>query len=107
LRLPTGTPAAVDLLAERYDLPLVGVFTAWYAALRLAVTGRPDEARTAYRAAAARLAGTGMPGMEEVIRPIALLAQGYRDRQAQAIADKAQAPHWATAARDALHRLGK
>jgi tetratricopeptide (TPR) repeat protein len=28
-------------------------------------------------------------------------------RQAQAIADKAQAPHWTTAARDALRRLSK
>ncbi len=36
--------AAADALAERHDLPLVGVFTAWYVALRLAVTGRRDEA---------------------------------------------------------------
>ena len=68
--------AAADLLAERYDLPLVGVFTEWYAALRLAVAGRLAEARTAYRAAASRLAGTGMSGVEEGILPLALLSLG-------------------------------
>lgn len=65
--------AAADALAERHDLPLVGVFTDWYGALRLAVTGRPAEARTAYRAAATRLAGTGMSGVEDGILPLALL----------------------------------
>ncbi|TDD12155.1 ATP-binding protein, partial [Nonomuraea diastatica] len=65
--------AAAGRLADRHDLPLVGVFTAWYAALRLAVTGRRDEARTAYRTAATRLAGAGMPGMEAGILPLALL----------------------------------
>ncbi|TDD04314.1 SARP family transcriptional regulator, partial [Nonomuraea deserti] len=64
---------AAGRLADRHDLPLVGVFTAWYAALRLAVTGRQDEARTAYRTAATRLAGAGMPGMEAGILPLALL----------------------------------
>ncbi|PRX61918.1 transcriptional regulator [Nonomuraea fuscirosea] len=62
-----------DRLAERHDLPLVGVFTTWYAALRLAALGRTDEARTAYRTAAARLGGTGMPGVEDGILPLALL----------------------------------
>ncbi|WP_043619321.1 BTAD domain-containing putative transcriptional regulator [Nonomuraea candida] len=66
--------AAADRLAERYDLPLVGVFTTWYAALRLAVRGGGgDAARAAYRTAAARLSGTGMPGVEEGILPLALL----------------------------------
>jgi hypothetical protein len=68
--------AAADLLAERHELPLVGVFTDWYAALRLAVAGRSGEARTAYRAAAARLAGTGMAGLEAGILPLALLSLG-------------------------------
>jgi DNA-binding SARP family transcriptional activator len=63
--------AAADELAERYQLPLVGVFTDWYAALRLAITGQPAEA--AYRAAAARLTGTGMFGLEKGILPLALL----------------------------------
>ncbi|SFB43888.1 DNA-binding transcriptional activator of the SARP family [Amycolatopsis marina] len=65
--------AAADLLAERYELPLVGVFTDWYAALRLAVTGQADEARRAYRTSASRLAGTGMSGLAEGILPLALL----------------------------------
>lgn len=60
-------------LAERYELPLVGVFTDWYAALRLAITGRTDEARTGHRVAANRLSGTGMPGVEDGILPLALL----------------------------------
>lgn len=68
--------AAADVLAERHDLPLVGVFTEWYAALRLATTGRRPEARTAYRAAATRLAGTGMSGLERGILPLALLSVG-------------------------------
>ncbi|MCE6996064.1 AAA family ATPase [Saccharothrix sp. S26] len=68
--------AAADALAERHDLPLVGVFTAWHAALRLAVTGRSDEARAAYRAATTRLAGAGMPGVEHGIGPLALLSLG-------------------------------
>ncbi|MFB9905761.1 BTAD domain-containing putative transcriptional regulator [Allokutzneria oryzae] len=73
--------AEADLLAERYELPLVGVFTAWYAALRLAMTGRLDEARTAYRAAAARLTGTGMPGVEDGILPLALLCISAPDAE--------------------------
>ncbi|GII31575.1 BTAD domain-containing putative transcriptional regulator [Planotetraspora mira] len=65
--------AAVDRLAERYDIPLVGVFTRWYAALRLAVGGHSAEAEAAYRAASAALAGSGMPGVEHGILPMALL----------------------------------
>jgi DNA-binding SARP family transcriptional activator len=67
---------AADALAERHNLPLVGVFTAWYAALRLAATNLQAEARTAYRAAATRLAGTGMSGLERGILPLALLSVG-------------------------------
>ncbi|MCW3839064.1 AAA family ATPase [Micromonospora yasonensis] len=65
--------AAADRLAERYDLPLVGVFTAWYAALREAVQGRRAEAEAAYRAAAGRLDGGQMPGMAPGLLPFALL----------------------------------
>ncbi|MEV4564538.1 BTAD domain-containing putative transcriptional regulator [Nonomuraea sp. NPDC049419] len=66
--------AAADRLAEQYDLPLVGVFTTWYAALRLAVTsGDRDAARAAYRAAAARLDGASMPGVEQGLLPLALV----------------------------------
>ncbi|WP_282797248.1 BTAD domain-containing putative transcriptional regulator [Streptomyces sp. CC224B] len=68
---------AADRLAERYGLPLVGVFTSWYAALRAAVAGRTDEAAAAYRAAAARLPGSGMTGMEqEDLLPLALMCLG-------------------------------
>ncbi|TYB35386.1 AAA family ATPase [Micromonospora sp. AP08] len=65
--------AAADRLATRYELPLVGVFTAWYAALRLAVTGQRAEAEAAYRAAAVRLDAGQMPGMAGGLLPFALL----------------------------------
>jgi hypothetical protein len=54
--------AAADRLAERHERPLAGVFTEWYAALRLAASGRRATAEAAYRAADARLDGAGMPG---------------------------------------------
>ncbi|MEU9787991.1 BTAD domain-containing putative transcriptional regulator, partial [Streptomyces phaeochromogenes] len=47
--------ATADRLAERHELPLVGVFTEWYGALRLSATRQPALAETACRAAAARL----------------------------------------------------
>ncbi|MFS8200324.1 BTAD domain-containing putative transcriptional regulator [Streptomyces sp. CWNU-52B] len=65
--------AAADRLADRHELPLVGVFTEWYGAMRLSATGRPARAETAYRAAAARLDGAGMPGLERGLLPLALL----------------------------------
>ncbi|MFA3878450.1 BTAD domain-containing putative transcriptional regulator [Streptomyces sp. MMCC 100] len=65
---------AVDRLAERHERPLVAVFTAWYLALREAVSGSPyDSAESAYRSAAARLDGAGMPGLERGLLPLALL----------------------------------
>jgi DNA-binding SARP family transcriptional activator len=70
---------AADSLAERHGLPLVGVFTDWYAALRLTMIGRTDDARTAYRTAATRLVGTGMAGLEEGILPLALFCLGAPD----------------------------
>ncbi|MFE4061765.1 ATP-binding protein, partial [Streptomyces sp. NPDC059096] len=66
--------AAADRLAERYGIPLVGVFTRWYAALRLSVAGRRDEARAAYRAGGRALAGSGMPGVAQGLLPLALLS---------------------------------
>lgn len=71
--------AAADRLAQRHGLPVVGVFTDWYAALRLAVAGRREQARSAYRAAAARLAGTGMSGLEHGILSLALCTVGTVD----------------------------
>ncbi|WP_335983512.1 AfsR/SARP family transcriptional regulator [Streptomyces sp. CA2R106] len=65
--------AAADRLAERHELPLVGVFTGWYAALRLAAAGRSGPAEAAYRAADARLEGAGMPGVRRGLLPLALL----------------------------------
>ncbi|MHC8420173.1 BTAD domain-containing putative transcriptional regulator [Streptomyces sp. NB004] len=66
--------AAAERLAARHDRPLVAVFTDWYRALRLAVTGSPyDTAAAAYRSAAARLDGAGMPGLERGLLPLALL----------------------------------
>ncbi|MBL7502070.1 winged helix-turn-helix domain-containing protein [Frankia sp. CNm7] len=67
--------SAADRLAERHELPLVGVFTQWYAALRLAATRPPATAEiaAAYRDAAARLEGAGMPGLEHGLLPLALL----------------------------------
>ena len=121
--------AAADDLAARHDLPVVGVFTAWYAALRLAVTGRTAEAVPAYRAAAARLleklhadllpaadeiagAGSGLLALGPVAAHLGDLstALGRPDeavahhRQALAVAQRAGAPHWAATARAALKR---
>lgn len=64
-----GHAAAADRLAERHELPLVGVFAQWYRALR------PPAPETAavYRDAAARLDGAGMPGLEHGLLPLALL----------------------------------
>jgi DNA-binding SARP family transcriptional activator len=70
--------AAADRLGEDYRSPLVSVFTQWYQALRTAVSGKPREAEAAYRAAAARLAGTGMSGMDNGILALSLLCQGVQ-----------------------------
>ncbi|MEU9645414.1 BTAD domain-containing putative transcriptional regulator [Streptomyces sp. NPDC048188] len=65
---------AVDRLAERHGRPLAGVFTAWYLALREAASGGSCAgAENAFRAAAARLDGAGMPGLERGLLPLALL----------------------------------
>ncbi|WP_100806516.1 BTAD domain-containing putative transcriptional regulator [Streptomyces malaysiensis] len=65
--------AAAERLGERHERPLVRVFTEWYRALRLAATGRADEAEAAYRDAATRLDDAGMPGLERGLLPLALL----------------------------------
>lgn len=81
-----GHAAAADELALRHERPLVGVFTRWYRALRLSVAGTPPEAEeAAYRAAADRLRGAGMPGVERGLLPLALLCLRLRhDRPADA-----------------------
>ncbi|MEV6968334.1 BTAD domain-containing putative transcriptional regulator [Hamadaea sp. NPDC051192] len=63
---------AADALADRHDLPLVGVFTTWFRALRQAADD-PDEAEHAYRSAAATLTDAGMPGLSVGLLPLALL----------------------------------
>ncbi|MEV8115447.1 AfsR/SARP family transcriptional regulator [Streptomyces xiamenensis] len=70
--------AAAERLAERYDRPLVGVFTQWYGALRLAETGTVAQAEAAYRAAADGLPDAGMPGLAAGLLPLALLGLRMR-----------------------------
>ncbi|AEW98763.1 AfsR/SARP family transcriptional regulator [Streptantibioticus cattleyicolor] len=86
--------AAADHLADRHELPLVGVFTQWYAALRTAATGRPREAEAAYRAAAARLDGAGMPGLETGLLPLALLCLRLAGDPATAVASADPDADW-------------
>ncbi|MDP4503196.1 AfsR/SARP family transcriptional regulator [Nonomuraea turcica] len=73
--------AAAERLAERHELPLLSVFTAWYRALRLDVTGSApavEEVEAAYRRAAAQLDGAGMPGLERGLLPLASLCTRVR-----------------------------
>ncbi|NDU74277.1 SARP family transcriptional regulator [Actinomadura sp. DSM 109109] len=74
---------AVDHLAERHERPLVGVFTTWYRALRVAASGGAsfEEAEDAYRGAAARMEGCGMPGLERGLLPLALLCLRVQHRR--------------------------
>ncbi|MDG4780264.1 BTAD domain-containing putative transcriptional regulator [Micromonospora sp. WMMD961] len=64
---------AADRLAERYELPLVAVFTRWFAALRLALDGESASAADAYRSAAGHLPADAMPGLTRGLLPLALL----------------------------------
>lgn len=64
--------AAAATLGERYDLPLVAVFTEWYSALRQSLSKGAAAAEAAYRTAAARLPGAAMPGLEAGLLPLAL-----------------------------------
>ncbi|MGI8778903.1 MAG: BTAD domain-containing putative transcriptional regulator, partial [Solirubrobacteraceae bacterium] len=75
-----GHAAAADRLDERYERPLVGVFTQWYRVLRVAAAGNVPVAdvEAAYRAAAARLDGAGMPGLAHGLPALARLSLGVR-----------------------------
>ncbi|MFI5934595.1 BTAD domain-containing putative transcriptional regulator [Actinoplanes sp. NPDC051494] len=64
--------AAADRIAAEYDLPMVAVFTALYAALR-----EPSE--QAYRSACERLTEGGMPGVADGLLSLALLSLGHPD----------------------------
>ncbi|MCM6776284.1 winged helix-turn-helix domain-containing protein [Nocardia sp. CDC159] len=77
--------AAADRLAERDERPLTTVFTEWYRALRTAATGRSGAAELAYRNAAARLVGAGMPGVERGLLPLALLCVRLSDPSGSAL----------------------
>ena len=64
----------LDQLGERHERPLVSVFTGWYRAMR-AVATTPDGpgGEELYRHAATLLNGSGMPGVEQGLLPLALL----------------------------------
>jgi len=83
--------AAADRLAERHELPLVGVFTEWYRALRLAATGHAG-AEAAYRTAAGSLDGAGMPGLAQGLLPLALLSLRVR-HSLPAVTDETWGPY--------------
>ncbi|WP_432882964.1 AfsR/SARP family transcriptional regulator [Kribbella sp. CA-245084] len=85
--------AAADALAARHELPLVGVFTRWYAALR-------DDTPESYREAAALLDGAGMPGLSDGLLPLALAAHAIR--HGEPIPEAAYGPHapWVKASGD-------
>ncbi len=81
--------AAVDALAARHELPLAGRFTDWYRALKLAADDAPPaRAEAAYRAAAERLDGAGMPGLQRGLLPLALLSVRLRGLPADALPTK-------------------
>ncbi|MBF6172001.1 BTAD domain-containing putative transcriptional regulator [Nocardia blacklockiae] len=71
--------AAVDDLADRHERPLATPFTDWYRALRLAANEQFTAAENAYREAAKRLEGAGMPGVERGLLPLALLSLRLSD----------------------------
>ncbi|MET8626296.1 BTAD domain-containing putative transcriptional regulator [Kitasatospora sp. NPDC004669] len=76
--------AAADSLADRHEVPLATVFTQWYRALRLAASGQTFQAQRAYRAAAARLDGAGMPGVEHGLLPLTQLCLHLADHSPSA-----------------------
>lgn len=65
----------VDRLAGRHERPLAAVFTTWFRAMRTATTGaEATHYEKLYEAAAVNLSGSGMPGLEDGILPLAILA---------------------------------
>ncbi|WP_326808062.1 winged helix-turn-helix domain-containing protein [Streptomyces sp. NBC_01775] len=93
--------AAADRLAAHHELPLVGVFTQWYGALRLAASGHLSRAEAACRAAAARLDTAGMPGVRDGLLPLALLCLSLADgtRSAREAAEAAKVAEGAETAK--------
>ncbi|WP_428815113.1 BTAD domain-containing putative transcriptional regulator [Streptomyces albus subsp. chlorinus] len=70
--------AAVDSLAERHERPLAAVFTAWYRALRAALSQDTGAERDAYAQAVALLDGCGMPGFAAGLPALVRLAPVLR-----------------------------
>ncbi|MET4924897.1 BTAD domain-containing putative transcriptional regulator [Streptomyces sp. PSRA5] len=70
---------AADRLGALHERPLVGVFTEWYAALRLSASGELAGARAAYESAATDLPAAGMPGLTSGLLPLALLSLHFTD----------------------------
>jgi hypothetical protein len=74
---------AAERLAGKHEIPLAGVFTQWFRALRLAAAQQAPMAdvERAYRDAAARLdgAGSGLLTFGPVARHLDLLAAAIRD----------------------------
>lgn len=69
----------LDDLSAAHELPLIGVFTTWYRAMRRDADDAPlAEVEAAYRAADARLEGAGMPGMRGGLLALALLCARVR-----------------------------
>ncbi|MFD6450808.1 SARP family transcriptional regulator, partial [Nocardia sp. NPDC060220] len=77
---------AADALAQRYEFPLVEVFTTWYRALRASATTDLAVAEAAYATAAASLTGAGMPGLDRGLLPLARLSLALRRRETGRIA---------------------
>jgi hypothetical protein len=85
---------AAERLAERYESPLVTVFTTWYRAMRTAATG--GRAADAYRAAAVGLPEAGMPGLADGLLSMALVSAELRaGRQAPDDGDFGPYERWA------------
>ncbi|WP_425558085.1 BTAD domain-containing putative transcriptional regulator [Cryptosporangium japonicum] len=68
----------VDRLGERYQSPLVSVFTDWYRAMRASLDGRTADAAAAYRVAAAHLGGPDLRGLDRGIAPFARFCEAVR-----------------------------
>jgi hypothetical protein len=84
---------AADELAARHELPLVAVFTRWYAALR-------DDTPESYRSAAALLDDAGMPGLSAGLLPLALAAHAVRHGEPIPTADYGPHAPWVYGAPD-------
>ncbi|WP_189192331.1 AfsR/SARP family transcriptional regulator [Streptomyces albiflavescens] len=86
--------AAANTLSERHELPLVSVFTTWYQALRASMTQPLRTAESAYKEAADRLDGAGMPGLQRGLLPLARLSLYVRHNRPALIAEMDGRTDW-------------